>query len=143
MLALKPLVKEALAESRFGAATFSDEKFQNVVERTAGDNIRYGVLAAYQNDNPVGFAQCNIGEPLVATGMLVTTVQIMFVCAALRVTLLGGKVANGLINGVQSWSKARDGTEVMIHLTSGVKSAQTHKLLKRRGFETIGGSYAR
>lgn len=70
MLALKPLVKEALAESRFGAATFSDKKFQNVAERIARDKILYGVLAAYQNDNPVGFSRYKIGEPLVAAGLL-------------------------------------------------------------------------
>lgn len=105
--------------------------------------FRYGVLTAYQNDDPVEFVHCNIGDPLVASGLLIATVQVLFVHPAMRTTLLGGRIANGLLNGMLRWNETRKGQDVMIYLTSGVKSAQTRGFLKRRGFVVIGGSYGR
>jgi hypothetical protein len=104
---------------------------------------RHGVLIPTHNETPVGFAYCNIGEPMVGTGLLITTVQVLYVSAKVRASLLGGKIANGLLNGVLNWNAARDGQEVLIHVTSGIQAAGTHRFLKRRGFETVGGSYVR
>lgn len=55
----------------------------------------------------------------------------------------GGKAALGLLMGVETWSKARGAREVLLHVTSGVDLARTHKLAKRAGFQLIGGSYAK
>jgi rhodanese-related sulfurtransferase len=143
ILTLELLAKEALAESRFQAARFSPEKFTKAAKRAAADTSRHGVLIATRSDRSIGFAYCNIGEPLVGTGLLITTVQVLYVGRSTRDTLLGGKAANALLNGVLSWNEVRQGAEVLIHLTSGIRSAETHSFLKKRGFETIGGSYAK
>ena len=143
IMQLRSLAQEALAESRFRGATFSLEKFTKAAERATADISRHGVLIASRSDSPVGFAYCNIGNPMVGIGLLITTVQVLYVSPKIRATLLGGKVANGLLNGVLSWNKVRQGKEVLVHLTSGIKSAETHLLLKKRGFETIGGGYAK
>jgi len=143
ILQLEPLAAEALTESRFGIAAFSRSKFQKVAQQAAENQSRYGVLVATLRGKPVGFLYCAIGEPLVGEGVLITTVHVLFVPPSLRGGLLGGKVANGLLNGVLSWSKSRNGKEVLLHLTSGVHSARTHRFLNRRGFVAIGGSYAR
>ena len=143
IIGLESLAAEALAESRFNQARFAPEKFRRAAKRAAGDPARHGVLVARRSDQPVGFAYCTIGEPLIGTGFLITTVQMFYVKQDVRNSLLGGRIANSLLNGVMRWNAARDGQEVLVHLTSGVRSAQTHRFLKRRRFQTIGGGYAK
>lgn len=141
ILRLRHLAEEALAESRFRGANFSIEKFTKAAERAAADTSRHGVLIAARSDSPIGFAYCNVGEPLVGTGLLITTVQVLYVGRSTRDTLLGGKAANALLNGVLSWSKSRQAEELLIHTTSGIKADVNDRFLRRRGFKVIGGSY--
>ena len=141
VLQLRDLAEEALAESRFRAADFSIEKFTKAAKRAAADTSRHGVLIATRSDCPIGFAYCNIGEPLVGTGLLIATVQVLYVGKTTRDTLLGGKAANALLNGVLSWSKSRRAEELLIHTTSGIKADVNDRFLRRRGFQVIGGSY--
>lgn len=143
MMSVEALAQEALAESRFGKSRFSEEKFLKVAKQAASDNGRHGVLIATLRDEPLGFLYCGIGEPLVGEGVLITTVHVLYVPPALRRNLLGGKIANGLLNGALSWNKARHGQEVLLHLTSGINTKQSHVFLKRRGFQTLGGSYVK
>ena len=77
------------------------------------------------------------------TGLLITTVQVLYVRKSIRDTLLGGKAANALLNGVLSWSKSRRAEELLIHTTSGIKADVKDRFLKRRGFQVVGGSYVR
>ena len=142
IMALEPLVQALLEESRFGKAQYSREKLQKIADKSAADPSRHGFLVAYQNDKPVGFVYCGIGEPLIGTGLLITNVHALFVDKKVRNSLLGGKVANGLLNGVLHWNQARNGEEVLIHLTSGIRPQDTHRFLKRRRFDVVGGSYA-
>jgi len=74
-------------------------------------------------------------------GPLITKVQVLYATAQVRASSPGGKVANGQLNRVQRWNKARGGAEVLIHVTSGIRAEGTHRFLKRRGLETVGGSY--
>jgi hypothetical protein len=141
ILALECIAKEAMAESRFKGAEFSVEKFTMAAERAAADTSRHGVLIAARSDSPIGFAYCNVGEPLVETGLLITTVQVLYVGKSTRDTLLGGKAANALLNGVLSWSKSRRTEELLIHTTSGIKADVNDRFLRRRGFQVVGGSY--
>ena len=142
IMALEPLVQALLAESRFAKAEYSRDKFLKIAKKAAADSARHGFLVAYQNESPVGFVYCGIGEPLIGTGLLVTNVHVLFVSKPVRSSLLGGKVANGLLNGILHWNKARNGEEVLIHLTSGIRPQDTHRFLKRRRFYVVGGSYA-
>ena len=143
ILTLRSLAAQAVAESRFASAHFSQDKFERLAARLAEDTTRYGVLIAAHASHPVGFLYCEIGEPLVATGLLLTTVQAVYVTAPVRHTLLGGRVANGLFNGVLRWTAARGGCEVLIHHTFGIGAARAHRFFKRRGFRALGGHYAR
>jgi hypothetical protein len=86
---------------------------------------------------------CNIGEPLVGTGVLIATAQVIYVSKSIRRTLLGGKIANALLNGFVSWSKSRRAEDLLIHTTSGIRAEQNDRFLKRRGFGCVGGSYVR
>lgn len=141
MLKLEGLVAEALAESRYSKATFSAEKFRKLAERASEDVTRHGVLIAQRRGEPIGLAYCNIGEPLVGTGLLITTVQLLYVSASVRGSLLGGKVANSLLNGVLSWGKVRNCEETLVHGTFGSSVVGIEVLMRKRGFVRIGGSY--
>ncbi len=141
ILQLQPLAEEAMTESRFRAARFSKAKFVSVAERAAADTSRHGVLIASLSGYPIGFSYCNVGEPLVGTGLLITTVQVLYVSKSTRDTLLGGKAANALLNGAFNWSKSRRAEEMFVHTTSGIKAEVNDRFLRRRGFRVVGGSY--
>jgi hypothetical protein len=141
MIALEPLVQAALAESRFADIPYAPEKFRRGVERAAADVKRHGVMAGYVDARPIGFAYCSVGELLIGKDVLLTTVHAIYVSQKLRKGLLGGKVANGLLNGVLSWSKARSAREVMVHATFGIDAVGMHRFMKRRGFGVVGGNY--
>lgn len=143
ILELRDLAKSALEESRFNKAKFSDEKFVKAAKIAAREPKVHGVLTAHLADRPVGFAYCQVGEPLVGTGLTISTVQVLYVEERVRASILGGRIANGLLNGVLSWSSSRNTSEVFIHTTSGIKTITNDQFLKRRGFKVLGGSYAR
>ena len=58
-----------------------------------------------------------------------------------RRTLLGGRVAAGLVDAGRRWSLNRRAVEWQIHVTSGIRIAQTDRLLRRFGFRQTGGNY--
>lgn len=100
-------------------------------------------MLATINDEPVGFTYCSVGEYHIGEGVLLTTIHNMNVTRSVRASLAGGRVALGLFKGVETWSKARGGKEVLFHVTSGVDLARAHKLAKHIGFEFVGGSYVK
>lgn len=60
-----------------------------------------------------------------------------------RAPLAGGRIALGLLKGVETWARARGAREVLFHFTSGLELARSRKLAKRMGYELIGGSYGK
>lgn len=141
ILDLESLAREALNESRYNAATFSPDKFKKHAAEAANAPRYHGVLVAAHGGKPVGFVYCNVGEPLVGTGLLITTVQVLFVAPSIRETLLGGKAFLGLLNGLTAWSNSRNGKEILIHSTSGVNVSEMSRALTRKGFEVCGASF--
>lgn len=141
ILELEGLAEEALNDSRYRRSEFSSNKFCKLAQVAATDTARHGVLIAASEGRPKGFLYCTIGEHLVGTGVLMTTVIVLFVCRDVRSTLAGGRVANQLLNGARSWSSSRGGQELMVHLTGGGREIQNDRFLRRRNFNMIGGSY--
>lgn len=140
-LELRYLAKAALEESRFNKAQFSEAKFIKAAEAAAHNPKVHGVLTAHFNSTPIGFAYCQVGEPLIGKGLKICTVQSLFVSNELRSSLLGGRVANGLLNGLKSWAKSRNSDEITLHSTSGVDPLRLGSFLRRRGFKAFGGSF--
>lgn len=137
------LIKKTHDESHLGHIKFSESKTISIVHKAIADKKRNGIFLAERKGVPVGFLYCTIGEYFIGTGSLITTVNSMGVARRTRRSLNGGRVALGLISGLESWSRARASSEILFHVTSGNGVGRTHKFLKRRGFTLLGGSYSR
>ncbi|WP_415404109.1 hypothetical protein [Tateyamaria sp. SN3-11] len=137
------LAQRAHEESRFSHITFAPQKVQAIADRALSDPKRHGIMVAWFGEKPVGAVYCSVGEYYIGTGSLITTIHNINVLKEVRYGLRGGRVALGLLRGVETWSLARSSTEVLFHSTSGVGLERTHKLIKRLGYRFIGGSYAK
>lgn len=137
------LARYAHEESRFSHITFAPQKVRAITERALSDPNRYAVMMAWKKGKPVGAVHCSVGEYQIGVGTLITTIHNIFVLKEIRQNLKGGRVALGLLQGVNTWSQARSSTEILIHVTSGIDMGRTHKLIKRLGYRFIGGSYAK
>jgi len=137
------LAEEAHHESRLGHIPFSEEKVRKLAAAAFKKQDRQAVMLAFKSDLPVGIAYCSIGEYHIGSGLLLTTIHNINVTRSVRETLSGGKVALGLFRGIETWSKARGASEILLHVTSGVHTDRAHKLAKRLGYKFIGGSYAK
>lgn len=137
------LAERSHAESRFSYITFAPQKVRAIAERALADPKRHGVMMCWDNGKPVGFAYCSVGEYHIGTGTLVTTIHNLNVLKEVRHSLRGGRIAIGLLKGIDSWSRARSSAEILFHVTSDVEIGRTHKFIKRLGYRFIGGSYAK
>jgi len=137
------MAKQSHEESRFSYIKFAPDKVRAIAERAISDPARHAVMMAWDQEKPVGFVYCSIGEYHIGVNTLVTTIHNINVLTNVRHSLRGGRVALGLFKGVESWSKARSSQEILFHVTSGVDLSRTHKFIKRLGFRFIGGSYAK
>lgn len=135
-------MSDALSESRFHYFRFSKEKFVRQAKKISKKSRSNGVLCASIDGQPVGMIYCTFGELEVATQAYITTVNLFFVTRRLRASLLGGKAALGLLSGLESWTRHRGGKEILVHSNFGEGGDRTHRFLRRRGFETLGGCYA-
>lgn len=137
------LAQQAHEESRFSYITFAPHKVRAIAERAIADPKRHAVMMVWESGKPVGFVYCSVGEYHIGTGTLVTTIHNINVLKEVRHGLRGGRVALGLIRGVETWSKARSSAEILFHVTSDVDLGRTHKFIKRLGYRFIGGSYVK
>lgn len=137
------LAEQSHNESRFSYISFAPEKVRAIAERALANPKRHGVMLCRDNGAPVGFAYCSVGEYHIGTGTLVTTIHNLNVLRDIRHSLNGGRVALGLLKGIDSWSRARSSAEILFHMTSGVELERSHKFIKRLGYRLIGGSYAK
>ena len=137
------LAKRAHDESRFSYIEFAPEKVKSIVKRALEKPKQNGIFLAHRGDKAVGFVYFSIGEYHIGKGTYLTTIHNINVLKEERSTLNGGRIALGLLRGVETWSQARSSSEILFHVTSGVELARTHKLIKRVGYRLIGGSYAK
>lgn len=143
ILKLEALTKQSLEESRFSDFVFSAEKFRSLAIASASNSARSGVLVAYFKGIPVGFVYCTAGGLAIADGPPLTTVTLFYVSQRYRETLVRGKIALGLLSGLESWAKVRGSKEVLFHVNFGSVSERVHRFLRRRNFRTIGGCYVK
>lgn len=137
------LARAAHDESRLSYITFAPHKVEAIVKRAVADPKRHGILFCSDRGAPVGAAYCTIGEYHIGVGTLVTTIHNINVLPEVRRKLTGGRVALGLMRGIETWSQARNAKEIFFHVTSDVDLARTHKFIKRLGYQFTGGSYAK
>jgi hypothetical protein len=78
---------------------------------------------------------------MIGSGALLVTIQALYVDPALRRGLSGGRAAMGLLAGAKSWARARKAAAVLMHVTSGVAAARTHRMVRRSKGDHGGGNY--
>lgn len=140
--ALMPLLVELHEESRFRDIPFSSKKCEKLLFQTVENPDRYAAVIAEFDGKPVGFIYCAVGEHLVGTGILMTTVFAFYVRKLYREAMIGGKAAIRLLSTIIEWSKQRNSREIMIHVTSGIDIQRTDKFLRRARFRVIGANYS-
>lgn len=101
------------------------------------------MLAAYREGRAVGLSYCTVGEPICATGLLIASVQLIYLEPTTRRGLLGGFISNALLNGTISWSKSRGTQVLLVHQTSGIEIKRGSRFFVRRGFAINGGEYVK
>ena len=142
-LSLVPLAKRLLSESRFSHSVFSESKFEALAKVAERQPKIHGVLVARFASKPIGIIYCTAGVLAIADGPPIATVNVFYVEKALRETLLGGRIGTSLLAGLESWSTSRGCAEVLFHVNFGTQSERVHRFLKKRGYSTVGGSYAK
>ena len=140
---LVALAKAAHEESRLSYIIFAPHKVEAIVRKALADTKRHGIMLCKDHGLVVGAAYCSVGEYHVGAGTLVTTIHNINVLPEKRRGLSGGKIALGLMRGIETWSQARKSKEIFFHVTSDVDLVRTHKFIKRLGYQFIGGSYAK
>ncbi|MEM8577109.1 MAG: hypothetical protein AAGF60_04600 [Pseudomonadota bacterium] len=141
VLYLEPLARAALMESTTSKVSFCTDKFQKIANDIEAAPSMFGMLIASNKNAPVGFAYCTAGEHFIGTGARFASVQGIFVETRIRRSLLGGRIANSLINGAQHWAKLRLCQSLTAHITSAVSTRTTDRLLFRRRGQYVGGNF--
>ncbi len=133
---------EAHQEGRFRNYPFSMDKRDRLVRNAITTPQWWALIIAELGGEPVGFTLCSVGEYIVGTSALMTTVYGFYVRAGYRKSIVGGKASVLLIRACARWSKQRQSREILIHATSGINPARTDKFLRHIGFAVVGGNYA-
>ncbi len=136
-----PLAREFHAESRYGHIPFSELKFRRVF--AAGLDRPEESMGAYvmRGELVVGLVHVRVGDYFLGEGGRMATLHAFYISAAIRHSLLGGKVALRLLRVAMDWARARNVEETHIWSTSGIDAERTDSLLKRFGFKMYGGNY--
>lgn len=142
LAALRPLSRSLHQEAYFSRYQYSFEKRDDLFAKAIATPDRFALMMAEWHHNPVGFLFCSAGDYIVGEGDLIVTVMSFYVDHERRSSLLGGRIALGLLRGVLRWAHNRNAREVLFHVTTGVDLGRTHQFLQKAGGRFIGGNYA-
>lgn len=139
---LMPLMREFHHESHYRDMPLSFEAIGRQFRQCLDRPDRNALIMAAHGGRPVGLLPCIAGPYLISDSATVVTTQAYFVTAALRGTLLGGRVAVRMLRGAVRWAEARDAWEIMVNVTAGIDPARADRFLRKAGFRTLGGNYS-
>lgn len=122
---------------------FSEDKVRKIARKAMQDYKRHAVMIARKAGRLVGFVYCSVGKYHIGTGVLLTSIHNINVVKDVRASLSGGKIALSLFKWGETWSKARNASEIFLHVSSGFNLASIHALAKKMGFVFVGGSYGK
>nr|WP_272211580.1 hypothetical protein [Marinicella sp. W31]MDC2877475.1 hypothetical protein [Marinicella sp. W31] len=136
------LAREVHGESRFGYIPFSPSKVEAIIARIVANPSRSACILATRSDEVAGMLWCSLGEYHIGTDVLLTTIHNLNVQKSLRASLAGGKVTLGLLKRAEAWSRAKGAREMLFHVTSGVETERTERMMWKLGYDVMGGNYA-
>lgn len=138
------IVRDVHARTIFSDIPVSEKKARAIFERALKDPDRFGIICAVPGDGRpeiYGFASIHAGEYFLGEGTLVATVQALVVAPELAGTLLNGKVALRLFQGVRHWAKTRNCAHLLVHATAGLEPKASDRFFRRCGMKVAGGNY--
>ena len=137
-----PLALAAHREGRHRHYPLDAERRRRFLrERFLADPTRYGFLVARHRGRAVGMLTCH-AQTLLYSDVTVVSCLSFYVPGPVRRTLLGGRVALGLLDAGRRWALNRRAVEWQVHVTNGIHIGQTDRMLRRVGFRQTGGNYA-
>lgn len=137
-----PLASAAHREGRHRRYPLDAERRRRFLrERFLADPTRYGFLVARHRGRAVGMLTCH-AQTLFYSDATVVSCLSFYVLGSVRRTLLGGRVALGLLDAGRRWALNRRAVEWQMHVTNGIHIGQTDRMLRRVGFRQTGGNYA-
>ncbi len=139
---LRPVSLELHAESRFADIPYSFAKRDKLFRQAIDSPQTHALIIVEYKQQPIGFLFCAIGEYMVGTDVLLTTVYSFYVRQHYRSNAIGGRTAIRLLSAAIKWSQARNSNEIMIHVTSGINIQRTDHFLRKARFNAIGANYA-
>lgn len=133
------LGRQMHAESRFAHLDYDERRLRDVVAAAIRDQRgRYCVLLARAADGTLaGLLFGNIERHYFSTAYIAQNVA-FFMARPWR----GSSGAIQLLTAFRKWAVNRGAAELYLYQTAGVEVTRFHRLMRRLGFEHMGGSYA-
>ena len=127
-----PLARVWHGESRYGHHPFSEKKFLETVLAILRRGERGAGLIALWKGRAVGLINVAVGEAIMSEGGCYATCLAWYVEPEIQRSLLGGKIANALLERALKWSSGVGAKDLFVHGTH-----RAGRSLVRRG-EVIG-----
>lgn len=138
-----PLSHELHHTSHFADIPYSINKRNKLFINALKSPQTHALMLVEYHQQPIGFLFCAIGEYIVGTSELITTVYSFYVSKQYRANAIGGRAAIRLLSAAIKWSRQRQAREIMIHVTSGINIQSTDRFLRKAGFQVLGANYAK
>lgn len=124
-------------ESDFKEVPFDIETMaQSVINLVINNPRGFGVVAYTDKGEPVGMLCGSITDYVFSRGSVASDFA-WFVLPEYR----GSRSALKMLKMFQAWAKDQGATELYMGITTNVKADRTGELLKRVGFDHVGGNY--
>ncbi|WP_282053260.1 hypothetical protein [Phaeobacter inhibens] len=136
-----PLIHEAHLASNLRRIPLNIQKIESIVQKSLSKKESSAIMLAGRRGMVEGAAYCEVGEYIIGSKILLTTIHGIFVSNRLRKSLAGGRVALSLFKGIETWSTSRKSSAIWLHDTFGIDEGRTHKLVRKIGFSTAGATY--
>ena len=80
-------------------------------------------------------------DPRATRSRMLMTIHNLNVAKTLRASLAGGRVTLGLLKRAEAWSRAKGAREILFHVTSGVETERTERMMRKLGYAAMGGNW--
>ena len=143
ILAIRDITLEYHSESRYAHIPFSERKFIRMFSKAISSPNDTLSLYVQHNGKTVGLLNAGAGDYYLGDGGRMVTVYALYVSKPVRASSLGGRITVKLLRILNDWARTQQAEEMHVHVTSGVEPERTDRLLRRLGYRTYGGNYAR
>lgn len=129
------LGRESFDRTRLSTHSFDETRARALVHKGMEGGAAV-LLVVRRGAEDVGFVAGQIGAALFSAARTATVVAFY-----VRPSVLNGEAAVKLMQAFRNWAKAAKADEIQLHVTSGVRMAETDRFMRRLGFRQTGGNY--